>query len=65
MLGEIALWSFVVLLLTGVVPDPLVHPTHGRDRTTTGSYDPLRGIEMSEAYASTPATSPSTSAAAC
>ncbi len=35
MLGEIALWSFVVLLLTGVVPDALVHARAWARSTTT------------------------------
>ncbi len=52
MLGEIALWSFVVLLLTGVFLtlwfDPSMAEVH-----YNGSYDPLRGVEMSKAMAST------------
>src|SRR5882672_12739240 len=52
MLGEIALWSFVVLLLTGTflslffVPSMTEVPYHG-------NYVKLDGIRMSEAYAST------------
>lgn len=52
MLGEIALYAFVVLVLTGLyltfffVPD-------ARHVVYHGSYGPLRGIEMSEAYRST------------
>ena len=52
MLGEIALWSFVVLLLTGVVLTLWFQPSMG-ETTYMGSYAPLRGIEMSHAYAST------------
>ena len=55
MLGEIALWSFVVLLLSGVFLTLLVRPEHGRGRTTRAPTTQLRGVEMSEAYASTPA----------
>jgi len=52
MLGEIALWSFVVLLLTGVFLSLWFQPSQS-DTVYNGSYSPLRGIEMSEAYAST------------
>ncbi len=51
MLGEIALYSFIILLLTGVYltiwfkPSMIEVPYHG-------SYAPLDGIPMSEAYAS-------------
>src|SRR6478752_1289846 len=51
MLGEIALWSFVVLLLTGVFLTLWFVPSMG-ETTYQGSYDQLRGIEMSEAFAS-------------
>jgi ubiquinol-cytochrome c reductase cytochrome b subunit len=52
MLGEIALWSFVILLLTGVFLTFWFKPSMG-EVVYSGSYDQLRGIEMSEAYAST------------
>src|SRR5918999_5794702 len=52
MLGEIALWSFVVLLLTGVFLTLWFTPSMGEVHYE-GSYDQLRGIEMSEAMAST------------
>jgi ubiquinol-cytochrome c reductase cytochrome b subunit len=52
MLGEIALWSFVILLLTGVFLTLWFKPAMG-EVTYQGSYDQLRGIPMSEAYAST------------
>ncbi len=52
MLGEIALWSFVILLLTGTYLalffDPSTAPV-----TYRGSYVKLDGIRMSEAYQST------------
>ena len=52
MLGEIALWSFVVLLLTGVFLTLWFKPSMG-EVIYDGSYDQLRGLHMSEAYAST------------
>ena len=51
MLGEIALWSFVVLLLTGVFLTLWYCPSMA-EVVYDGSYSPLRGLEMSEAYAS-------------
>ncbi|SDM68017.1 menaquinol-cytochrome c reductase cytochrome b subunit precursor [Nocardioides szechwanensis] len=52
MLGEIALWSFVVLLLSGVFLTLWFTPSMG-EVEYQGSYSPLRGVEMSEAMAST------------
>jgi ubiquinol-cytochrome c reductase cytochrome b subunit len=52
MLGEVALWSFVVLLLSGVFLTLFYVPSMGEVHYQ-GSYDPLRGVEMSEAMAST------------
>jgi ubiquinol-cytochrome c reductase cytochrome b subunit len=52
MLGEIALWSFVVLLLTGVFLTLWFTPSMGEVQYN-GSYEQLRGIHMSEAFAST------------
>jgi ubiquinol-cytochrome c reductase cytochrome b subunit len=52
MLGEIALWSFVVLLLTGTFLTLWFKPGMA-EVTYQGTYDQLRGIHMSEAYAST------------
>ena len=52
MLGEIALWSFVVLLLTGTVLTLWFKPSMG-EVVYNGTYDQLRGVTMSEAYAST------------
>jgi ubiquinol-cytochrome c reductase cytochrome b subunit len=52
MLGEIALWSFVVLLITGVLLTLWFRPSMG-ETTYAGSYAPLRGVKVSDAYAST------------
>jgi ubiquinol-cytochrome c reductase cytochrome b subunit len=52
MLGEIALYSFIVLLLTGTWLTFFFKPSMG-EVIYNGSYVPLRGVEMSEAYAST------------
>ncbi|QYJ04700.1 cytochrome bc complex cytochrome b subunit [Nocardioides panacisoli] len=52
MLGEIALWSFVVLLLTGVFLTLFFDPSMA-EVEYEGSYDPLRGVHMSAAFAST------------
>lgn len=52
MLGEIALWSFVVLLLTGVFLTLWFKPSMS-EIIYDGSYAQLRGLHMSEAYAST------------
>ncbi|WP_028658865.1 cytochrome b [Nocardioides insulae] len=51
MLGEIALWSFVVLLLTGIFLTFWFRPSMS-EIVYEGSYDQLRGIQMSEAMAS-------------
>jgi ubiquinol-cytochrome c reductase cytochrome b subunit len=52
MLGEIALWSFVVLLLSGVFLTFWFVPSMSEVQYN-GTYEQLRGIHMSEAYAST------------
>ncbi|WP_229053555.1 cytochrome bc complex cytochrome b subunit [Aeromicrobium sp. Leaf350] len=52
MLGEIALWSFVVLLISGTFLTLWFQPSMG-ETVYNGSYEPLKGIEMSQAYAST------------
>jgi ubiquinol-cytochrome c reductase cytochrome b subunit len=52
MLGEIALWSFVILLLTGTFLTLWFKPSMA-EVVYNGSYDQLRGLHMSEAYAST------------
>ena len=52
MLGEIALWSFVVLLLSGVFLTLWFKPSMA-EVNYQGSYEQMRGINMSEAFAST------------
>ncbi len=52
MLGEIALYSFIVLLLTGVWLSLFFKPSM-TEVAYHGSYVPLNGIRMSESYAST------------
>jgi len=51
MFGEVALYTFVILLISGTFLtfffDPSMAETH-----YDGSYNPLRGVEMSVAYAS-------------
>ncbi|MFF4020920.1 cytochrome bc complex cytochrome b subunit [Streptomyces sp. NPDC001843] len=51
-LGELALYSFVVLLLTGVWLTLFFHPSM-TEVVYNGSYRPLDGVRMSEAYRST------------
>jgi ubiquinol-cytochrome c reductase cytochrome b subunit len=51
MLGEVALWSFVVLLITGTFLTLWYDPSMAEVQYD-GSYDPLRGVHMSSAYAS-------------
>ena len=51
MLGEIALYSFIVLLLSGTFLTLFYKPSMV-EVVYEGSYVPLRGVEMSEAYAS-------------
>ncbi len=52
LLGEIALYSFVVLLLTGVWLTLFFKPSM-TEVVYDGSYEPLLGVSMSEAYRST------------
>jgi len=52
MLGEIALYSFIILLLTGTYLT-LFFDASMREVVYNGSYIPLKGVTMSEAYAST------------
>src|SRR5579871_1338224 len=52
MLGEIALWSFVILLLTGTFLSLFFVPSM-TEVVYHGSYVKLDGIRMSEAYQST------------
>ncbi|MEU8034899.1 ubiquinol-cytochrome c reductase cytochrome b subunit, partial [Streptomyces sp. NPDC049099] len=51
LLGELALYSLLVLVLTGVWLTFFFHPDM-TERPYTGSYLPLRGTMTSEAYAS-------------
>ncbi|MGH2600318.1 MAG: cytochrome b, partial [Dehalococcoidia bacterium] len=52
LLGEIALFSFILLLLTGTFLALFFDPSM-EEVVYNGSYTPLRGVEMSKAYAST------------
>jgi ubiquinol-cytochrome c reductase cytochrome b subunit len=52
MIGELALYCFIVLVLTGVYLTFFYVPSAG-EVVYDGSYEPLQGVEMSEAYAST------------
>ena len=52
LLGEIVLYSFIILLLTGTILTLWFQPSM-TDVIYHGSYIPLRGVRMSEAYAST------------
>jgi ubiquinol-cytochrome c reductase cytochrome b subunit len=52
MLGEIALYSFIILLLTGTYLALFYTPSLS-EVVYDGSYVPLKGVTMSEAYAST------------
>ncbi|MEV5896216.1 cytochrome bc1 complex cytochrome b subunit [Nonomuraea fuscirosea] len=51
LLGEIALYSFIILLLTGTFLTFWFEPGMGHV-VYDGSYAPLQGVEMSDAYAS-------------
>src|SRR5439155_17407487 len=52
MMGEIALYAFVVLILTGTFLTFFFDASMA-DVRYHGSYVPLQGVEMSRAYAST------------
>jgi len=52
LLGEIVLYSFIILLLTGTFLTLWFQPSM-TDVIYHGSYIPLRGVRMSEAYQST------------
>jgi ubiquinol-cytochrome c reductase cytochrome b subunit len=52
MLGEISLYSFIIVILTGVYLTLFFHPSMN-EVIYDGSYAPLQGIKMSEAYKST------------
>ncbi|MGP3961040.1 cytochrome bc1 complex cytochrome b subunit [Nonomuraea sp. 3N208] len=51
LLGEIALYAFVVVLVTGVFLTFFFKPSMG-EVVYNGAYVPLRGVTMSQAYAS-------------
>src|SRR5690625_2033669 len=50
MLGEVALYSFIILLLTGVYLALFFDPSITKV-IYDGAYTPLNGVEMSRAYA--------------
>ena len=52
MLGEICLYSFIIIILTGIYLTLFFTPSMG-EVVYHGSYTPLDGIRMSEAYKST------------
>lgn len=52
LLGEVALWSFVILILTGTFLTLFFEPSM-EHVVYDGSYRALQGVEMSAAYAST------------
>ncbi|MFE2999458.1 cytochrome bc complex cytochrome b subunit [Nocardia sp. NPDC059246] len=52
LLGEIALYSFIILILTGVYLTLYFDPSM-TDVVYNGPYQPLRGVTMSRAYEST------------
>src|ERR1700709_1606726 len=52
LLGEIALYSFVILLLSGTYLTFFYDPSM-TETAYSGSYAPLHGVQMSQAYAST------------
>ncbi len=52
MLGEIVLYSFIVVLLSGIYLTLFFKPSMV-EVIYDGSYEPLKGVKMSEAYAST------------
>jgi ubiquinol-cytochrome c reductase cytochrome b subunit len=51
LLGEVALYAFVVLVATGIYLTLFFEPSLA-DTVYTGSYAPLQGVPMSEAYRS-------------
>jgi ubiquinol-cytochrome c reductase cytochrome b subunit len=52
LLGEIALYSFIVLLLSGTYLTLFFDPSQN-ETIYHGSFAPLEGVPMSQAYAST------------
>ncbi len=51
MLGEVAMYCFVILVITGIYMTFFFHASD-TDVVYSGSYIPLRGIHMTDAYAS-------------
>jgi ubiquinol-cytochrome c reductase cytochrome b subunit len=52
MLGEICMYTFLIVLLTGVYLTLFFKPSMA-EMTYHGSYAPMNGVTMTEAYAST------------
>ncbi|NEB80569.1 cytochrome bc complex cytochrome b subunit [Streptomyces sp. SID14478] len=52
LLGEVCLYTFIILVLTGVYLTLFFHPSMN-EVEYHGSYVPLNGVTMSEAYSST------------
>ncbi|MCU1463563.1 MAG: menaquinol-cytochrome c reductase cytochrome b subunit precursor [Acidimicrobiales bacterium] len=52
MLGEVAMYCFIVLIVTGIYLT-FFFDASARDVVYAGSYKPLQGLHMSEAYRST------------
>ncbi|HEY7050180.1 MAG TPA: cytochrome b, partial [Jatrophihabitantaceae bacterium] len=52
LMGEIALYSFIILILTGTYLTFFFDASMG-EVVYNGSYVPLKGVDMSRAYAST------------
>ncbi|MFI1967787.1 ubiquinol-cytochrome c reductase cytochrome b subunit [Streptomyces cinnamoneus] len=52
MLGEVCLYSFIIIILTGVYLTLFFHPSMN-EVVYHGSYAPLQGMRMSEAFKST------------
>jgi ubiquinol-cytochrome c reductase cytochrome b subunit len=51
LIGEIAMWSFVIVLVTGTWLTFFYEPSI-EEVVYRGSYEPLQGVEVSRAYAS-------------
>jgi ubiquinol-cytochrome c reductase cytochrome b subunit len=51
MLGEVALYSFIILVVTGTFL-AFFFDASTSETTYSGSYEPLRGVEMSQAFRS-------------
>ncbi|GAA1506166.1 cytochrome bc complex cytochrome b subunit [Streptomyces synnematoformans] len=52
LLGEVCLYSFIVIMLTGVYLTLFFNPSM-TEIVYHGTYEPMNGVRMSEAYAST------------